>query len=300
MNMPAVCPSSPTTTPSARWLVLGATGFIGSHTIAALKTQGRTVVGLSRSTTPGLDILDRNRLRELLRKYQPTILLNACGPTPATSANLTDFFSRSTLAILEAAAMEVPVCRVVLLGSAAEYGHSEAPLGSLETDPLRPLSEYGRTKCRQFELAEQFSARGLAVTTARLFNPIGPGQGRHQLVGGLLNRIRQGERPLRVRQGNCIRDWLDVRDAARAIIMLAESNASPSVVNVCSGRGQTVEFIARAVAQQMQVEIDFEPLPASPTELARSVGNPTRIFSLGWQPHYDLNRTIADQCRHDA
>ncbi len=297
--MPAVCPSSPTTTPSARWLVLGATGFIGSHTVATLKTQNRTVVGISRSTAPEIDVLDRNGLRELLRKFQPTILLNACGPAPATPVDLLDFYSRSTLAILEAVVMEVPACRVVLLGSAAEYGHSEASLGSPETDSLQPLSEYGRAKCRQFELASQFAARGLAITTARLFNPIGPGQGHHQLVGSLLNRIRQGERPLLVRQRNCIRDWLDVRDAARAIVMLAESSASPSVANVCSGQGQTVEFIARAVAQQMKMAIDFE-LSSLPMELARSVGNPTRIFNLGWRPYYDINQTIADQCHHDA
>jgi nucleoside-diphosphate-sugar epimerase len=297
--MPAGC-SSTTETNAARWLVLGAGGFIGRNLVATLKGEGHIVAEISRSTRPEADILDRASLRVLLREFQPTIILNACGHGATVSGGMEEFYERSTRTLLEAVAEEVPASRVVLLGSAAEYGNTEGAPGAFETDPLRPLSDYGRAKCRQFEVAGEFLARGLAITTARLFNPIGPGQGDQQFVGGLLNRIRRGEGPLRVRDGDCIRDWLDVRDAARAIVMAAGANASLSLVNICSGRGQTVEYIARAVARMMNVDIEVEPARPGPTLLARSVGNPARLFSLGWRPQYDLAQTLADQCRHEA
>jgi len=278
----------------ARWLVLGADGYIGRIMVAALTAQGRCVTSAGRTD---VDLRDGPGLRTRLKILKPTILLNACGHTPASPVDLMDFYGCTTRLLLEAVAAEVPSCRVILLGSAAEYGETGPAPGASETDALQPVTDYGRAKCRQYEVAAQFSARGLRVTTARLFNAVGPGQGRHHLVGALLDRLSRGERPLRVRHSHCQRDWLDVRDAARALITLAESAAPFSVVNLCSGQGQTVEFVARTVGQLMHAEVTFEPPEPSSNLLVRSVGNPWRIFNLGWRPEYTLTQTLADQCQ---
>ena len=287
----------------ARWLVLGAAGFVGRATMARLQPHSRQTTGAGRSATPPagvagkswqvVDVFDSHGLRTLLRKLQPTILLNAVGHSPAVAGSgLQEFYGRSTETILAAVQAESPACRVVLLGSAAEYGNSPEA-GSAETDIPHPLSDYGRAKCRQFDAARAFAANGLDIITARLFNPLGPGQGRQQFVGALWERIRRGERPVRVRSGNHIRDWMDVRDAADALVRLAESPAPPAVVNICTGQGHTVEFVARAVSRLAGVEVEAEPGETSPDVLWRSIGNPGRIFSLGWQPQYSLDECLA-------
>jgi nucleoside-diphosphate-sugar epimerase len=291
----------------ARWLVLGASGFVGRAALAEIKAHGGETAGAGHSALPHagfaeesrhtMDVFDANKLRALLRKLQPSILLNAIGHHPgAVNSELRDFYAGSTTAILEAVQAEQPSCRVVLLGSAAEYGNS-TDAGSSETDPRRPLSDYGRAKCEQFDVACRFAANGLDVITARLFNPIGHGQGSHRFVAALLERIRRGERPVQVGFGNHVRDWIDVRDAARALVTLAESPKPPSVANICTGNGHTVEFVARAVGRLAGVAVEVKSNGTSPDVLWHSVGNPGRMFHLGWQPQHGLVESLADLWR---
>ncbi|HTV76524.1 MAG TPA: NAD(P)-dependent oxidoreductase, partial [Candidatus Baltobacteraceae bacterium] len=292
---------------SARWLVLGAKGFVGSTMIAILAARGCQIFGAIRSVpSPGavagkswhaIDVFNADNLRALLRKLRPSILLNAVGHSPAiASADLKDFYVRSTKTILEAVKAEQPACRVVLLGSAAEYGNSPEA-GSFETDAPRPLSDYGRAKCEQFEISRRFAANGLDVITARLFNVIGPGQDSHQFVAALLERIHRGERPLCVHSGNHVRDWIDVRDVARALVILAELPEPSAVVNVCTGKGRTVEFVAGIIGRLTGAKIKTELREISPNVLWRSIGNPERMFDLGWRPRYNLAESLADQWR---
>jgi GDP-4-dehydro-6-deoxy-D-mannose reductase len=289
----------------ARWLVLGAAGFVGRATLGELEARGRKVVGAGRSAPPPAavagkswhttDVFDVHNLRALLRKLQPSIVLNAIGHHPAIPrSELRDFYVRSTTIILEAVQAEQPSCRVVLLGSAAEYGNS-TNASSSEADAPHPLSDYGCAKCGQFDVACRFAANGLDVIAARLFNPIGRGQGNHQFVGALLERIRRGERPARVRSGNHVRDWIDVRDAARALVTLAESPKPPSVANICTGQGRTVEFVANVVGRLAGVEVEVNPGETSPDVLWHSLGNPGRMFNLGWRPQHSLAESLADQ-----
>ena len=292
---------------SSHWLVLGSSGFIGHAVFAILKARDCRIFGAGRSAPlpdaaagkswHAIDIFDSDNFRALLRKLQPSILLNAIGHSPtAASSELKVFYIQSAEIILEAVKAEQPACRVVLLGSAAEYGNSPEA-GSSETDAPRPLSDYGRAKCEQFEISRRFAAKGLDVITARLFNPVGPSQSSHFFAGALLERIRQGEHSPRVYSANHVRDWIDVRDVARALVTLAESPKPPAVANVCTGKGRTVEFVASLIGRLTGAEIKAEPGEISPNVLWRSIGNPERMFNLGWQPQHNLAESLADQWR---
>jgi len=289
----------------ARWLVLGAAGFVGRATFANLKACGRQVVGAGRSAMlpdavagkswHTVDVFDVHHFRALLRKLRPSILLNAIGHSPAiANSELRDFYVRSTTMVLDAVQAEQPSCRVVLLGSAAEYGNSTDAAGSSETSARLPLSDYGRAKCEQFDVACRFAATGLNVVTARLFNPIGFGQDNRRFVGALLKQIHHGERPVRVHSGNHIRDWIDVRDVARALVALAELPAAPSVVNICTGKGHTVEHVASIIGRLAGVKVDVQSCGTSPDVLWHSIGNPVRMFNLGCRPRHSLAESLAE------
>lgn len=295
---------------AASWLVLGGAGFVGRALLGELQQCGRGFAGAGRSAVSPpeiggddwrqVDVHDVPNLRSVLRALQPSVLLNAIGHPPgATGSSLRDFYVRSVTNILDAVQAEQPACRVVLLGSAAEYGNSPAA-GSAETDALCPVTDYGRAKCEQFALADRFADRGLDVVTARLFNAIGPGQGNRQFVGALCERIRRGESPLRVGCANHVRDWIDVRDVARALTLLAGAVNPPRVVNVCSGTGRTVEEIASLVGRLANISIATRSAAVTPGMLWRSVGQSARLRSLDWQPRYRLTDTLADQWRESA
>ena len=283
----------------ARWLVLGAAGFIGGAVLAELKSQSRIVLGVGHSAGPAVqaevDAFDTEAVQRQLRDWPPEILIQAIGhPAGFPAASLEDFYGRSTARLLTAVQAVAPACRVILLGSAAEYGNSPEGTGSRENDPLRPLSDYGRAKCVQGSVASRFAAAGLSVVTARLFNPIGRGQSGRQLAGALCERIRRGERPLRVTGGCQVRDWIDIRDTARALVRLGEASEVPAVVNVCTGRGHTVAWVATELGRLADVPVLIEPGEISPNELGHSLGDPGRLQRLGWRPRHALAESLAD------
>jgi len=293
VNPQATNPAHPMIAP--RWLVLGAAGFVGRTVLATLQAQGRRVGGVTR---PSMDALAGESLRNLLRTWRPDIVLNATGHARSASGpDLSDFYVRSTTLLLQAVRAEAPACRVILLGSAAEYGNAVAPTGSVETDALQPLSDYGRAKVAQSRVASGAAGQGLAVITARLFNPCGPGQGTHQFVGALLERLRAGEHPLRVYPGNQLRDWGDIRDMADALMLLGETAHPPAVVNVCTGTAHSTELVASLLGRLAGVPVEATPGPVGPDTLWHSVGHPGRLTRLGWRPKFTLAETLADQYR---
>jgi nucleoside-diphosphate-sugar epimerase len=295
----------PTNPQTGAWLVLGATGFIGRAAAAEWTRRGSIVAGTARRNSAGasggedlavLSLTDEAGVRSMLRRVKPSVVLNAVGHEPALPESaLREFYVRTTTNLLVAIQAERPACRVLLLGSAAEYGNAPDATGSRETDALQPLTEYGRAKCEQFEVASRFAATGMEVITLRVFNVIGPGQGGRHLAGALIGRIRNGENPLVVRCGNYVRDWIDVRDVARALALVAESGSGELVVNVCTGRGRTVESLARGLERIAAVPVTAVPGPIGADQLWHSVGNPERLARLGWQPEIDFNQSLADQ-----
>ena len=300
--------SPPTGHDGRRWLVLGASGYIGRAVVAALVERRCPVVGAAR-TRPSLpdrmpvelrtaDARDGDALRALIRSVGPDVLLSAVAPAPSDGIDPTAFFVATTTILLDAVRAERPACRVLLLGSAAEYGNAPGSQPSSESDPLLPLTAYGRAKVAQLAVARRFLESGVAVATARVFNTVGPGQGRHLFAGALLERIRGGERVPPVRCANHVRDWVDIRDVAAATLALAQAADLPPVANVCTGVGRSVAEVAAAVARLTGVTVVGEPGETGPDVVWRSVGDPARMLSLGWRPRYDLAVSLADQWRH--
>src|SRR5262249_50264505 len=139
------------------------------------------------------------------------------------------------------ACIESAVSRVIVVGSAEQYGRVED--GSIpipETAPLHPVSPYATSKARAEAAALAASDKGeIDVVCVRAFNHTGPGQSPQFLVPGLAARIARAERsPDRsVAVGNLepVRDYTDARDVVRAYRLLAEHGQSGTVYNVCSG-----------------------------------------------------------------
>jgi GDP-4-dehydro-6-deoxy-D-mannose reductase len=277
-------------------LVIGANGFLGSALLAQLAAAGVPAVGARGPGALPLDLLDRPALKRVLRQVRPRRIVNAAGHPPGASDEEMRRIhlegSRNLLAAQEESGL---ACRTILLGSAAEYGNSPENVGSGEDDPPHPLSAYGRIKARQSEAGLDARSRGADVVIARVFNTTGPGQGKHLLAGALLDRLARGERPLRVEQSNFVRDWLDIRDTARALVRIGEAVATPAVVNVCTGEGRPVEELARALAKLAGGRVEPMPAAISAEVLWRSVGRPDRLWSLGWRPEVPFERSLRDQ-----
>ena len=219
------------------WLVTGGSGFLGRHLLEALDALACAGSRAGRARTPTAPELELGVVRRARpdtiprpwpgrsRRPRPTVVFHLAGRTPPATAE--EYYRGNTLAtvhLLDALRGLRRTVRVVLAGSAAELGPLAAEdLPVAEDYRCRPADSYGLSKF--LATTAGLAARPpLEVITARIFNPIGPGLPRTQAFGRFAALLAEpGPDPLRLTVGDldARRDFIDVRDVARALLSLA-------------------------------------------------------------------------------
>jgi nucleoside-diphosphate-sugar epimerase len=244
---------------SKRVLITGATGALGRALTSRLRATSSDVILFTPSRTDAeyaLDLQDRDQIRHAVERLRPDLILHLA----ATFSN--DFdeayvvnvaATRCLLAAVEASSQPV---RVVLAGSAAEYGLVSADENPISEDHvLRPVSVYGITKAWQTELAYLHASRGTDVVVARIFNLVGPHISERLFAGRLykqIKEIRSGNRiKIEVGSLSAIRDYLSLNDAVSQLLAVTEFGDAGRVYHVASGQPVTMrELIIRELAAQ--------------------------------------------------
>lgn len=257
-----------------RALVTAATGFTGRHLLAHLEGRRRAVIGTVRQPTDGFltcDVTRREEVRALLAKHKPDEVFHCAG----TFANAWEpDFSTNALAarhLLEAVAELGLACRVLLIGSAAEYGWP-APGAVAETAPLSPVSVYGLTKVMQTQIMG-FAHRqqNVHVVMARTFNLLGEGCSPSLFPG----RVQQQIRELKAGRTDHItvgpltsqRDYLPVEAAVAAYERILVHGRSGEVYNVGSGHPTPLTEVLTGLLRPHGLTMDHvrvAPLPGPP------------------------------------
>jgi GDP-4-dehydro-6-deoxy-D-mannose reductase len=200
------------------------------------------------------------------------------------------------------ACRDAGVARVLVVGSAEEYGvvGSESPIR--EDTPLQPASPYARSKADAEALAlAAHRDDGVGAVCVRAFNHTGPGQSTKFLVPALASRVvtieRSGGDEVAIGNLDPVRDYTDVRDVVRAYRLLAERGEVGSVYNVCSGVGVSVEQLAGAMlalaVRPLRLVVDPDLVRA--TDVPILVGDPAKLIATtGWSPSVPLAQTVDD------
>lgn len=194
---------------------------------------------------------------------------------------------RMTARVFDHLAATSPGCRAIFASSAFVYAPSDSPLG--ESDPLGSGHPYALSK----RLSEEWALslrNALRIFIVRPFNLLGPGMAPGLLVPDLLERIRSGEAPIRMRGRNDCRDFLDWRDAVEAYLRLLEVEAASGTIwNLCSGRPTTVSELVHELLRAHG--LDHSVLFSEPT-VETMVGDPSRLMrDTGWAPRFTLKAT---------
>ena len=143
-------------------------------------------------------------------------------------------------------------------------GEGLTPLPTPEEKPCANSSVYALTKYDQERLCLVYGAAyGLPTVALRFFNVYGPRQALSNPYTGVLaifaSRLLNGNPPLVYEDGRQRRDFVNVRDVARAVVLALEHDgADGHALNVGSGRSVTVDEIARSLARVLDVEIEPE------------------------------------------
>lgn len=170
-----------------------------------------------------------------------------------------------------------------------------------------PVSFYGWSKYSASLLGLQYYAQsGLKVTVARTFNLIGPGISENYLVGALMWRIKkameEGARvPVKVGNVDTYRDFIDIQDAVRLYIAIAEGTYAGGVVNVCSGVPvrvrDVVEMLIEVSGGGVRYEVDSALV--RPADVVKNYGSTAKARQLyGFVPAVPLRDSLLECWKH--
>jgi GDP-4-dehydro-6-deoxy-D-mannose reductase len=259
-------------------LVTGAAGFSGRHLCQRLKCEARLdIVGLDCLAAPppemalsrylAADVTEPEALRRIVRSVAPDFIFHLAGSAAGDPVSIYRLNTLGTVCLLEAVRAEVPGARVLLVGSAAEYGTPPASAMPLtEEQPCQPAGPYGVSKYAATRIAlDYFNRFDLKIVIARPFNIVGPGIPPSLLVGAVLHRAVQalsGPEPAVVRIGNLDteRDFVAVEDVVEAYWRMLQASRWGEVFNLCSGSPRSirsvVEEVLRHAHRPVRLEVD--------------------------------------------
>ena len=152
----------------------------------------------------------------------------------------------------------------IFSSTAAVYGAPDHSNPIKEDAPKNPISPYGASKLAAEGEVDRFLAiPGNHGTSLRFFNVVGTAAPElldnsiENLVPIVINKLRAGQLPViygvdyPTRDGTCVRDYVDVRDIARAhLAATAFEGALPTAMNVGTGRGSSVNEVIKLICEQ--------------------------------------------------
>lgn len=289
-----------------RVTVTGASGFIGSSLVRALRARGDAVEAWTRHT---VDVCDAVAVRTALERGAPDAVVHlAAQSLPTRSWNEPGETYRvnvgGAINLLEAArALSAPP-RILLAGSSAEYAESAggAPIG--EDARIEPNSPYAASKIAVDELARMYVRRyDLPIVRFRPFFLIGPGK-TGDVCSDFARRVVAIEhgapRAMRVGDLSAVRDMIDVRDGVAGIVRLIDAGAAGEAYNVCGGSGTRIGEILETYRRLASVpfEVVQDPALLRRLEHAVRIGDPAKLRALGWAPVHPLAETLREILEH--
>lgn len=255
--------------------VTGAGGFIGRHVLNALLAQPVCVVATARDKSRLADYSERVQIVELdltspdpnvwERLGNPDIVMHLAWGGLPNYRSLHHFDSElpRQYAFLQRL-INQGLKSLLVTGTCFEYGMQSGPLR--EDMATRPNNPYGFAKDalrQQLEYLKQQTPFDL--TWARLFYTHGTGQAQNSLLPQLEAAVAQGAPRFNMSGGEQLRDYLPVSEIARQLVMLALKRQDPGVVNVCSGKPQSVRNLVERWIQEnrwnIQLNLGYYPYP---------------------------------------
>ena len=301
-----------------RILVTGAGGFVGRHVLrflAEVENAPGQIIAVDRFvpqwTRPGsiwttCDLTDRQQVASTLSSHMPDAILHLAAVMGGE--DLQACFSVNVQAaeiLLSEAAKMTSMPRIVMVGSAAQYGSASPGLTIVGEDhPLKAETPYGVSKTLQEKWAMLYWAtRSLPIICARPFNLLGPGQSTNMVPGAFMAQIQQvmkGQIP-HVKVGNLSsqRDFVDVRDVASAFwaLLTTDENAYGQAYNIASGVATGIQELLDACLEIAggRIEVQQDADRMNKVDVSTMIGSPSKLHAqTGWQSTIPWRMSLAD------
>jgi len=236
------------------YLVTGGCGFIGSHIIDQILQQNDTKVvnidklgigsnidNVQQSERIANYYIDINNeyIFKIWQAHRPDYIIH-CAAESHVDRSISDPISfvdsniKGTANILECLRRYTPDSRMVHVSTDEVYGHldlNDPPFTELTS--INPRSPYAASKASSDLLALSYTTTyDLDITVTRCCNNYGPRQFNEKLIPTVLNALKYGKKIPVYGNGTNIREWIFVKDHAKALIEALHHPCSQKLYNI--------------------------------------------------------------------
>ena len=292
-----------------RALVLGGSGFIGSHLVDALRADGHRVRIFDRQPDRFRDELkgvdyrfgslgDVADVAEALTGVDVVFhLVSTSVPSTSNLDPVADVQGNLVPAVQLLDQMRrLDVRRIVFLSSGGTVYGNPTTSPVTEAHPLNPICSYGVVKVAiENYLFMYRDLYGIEPVVLRPSNPVGPRQGHFGVQGVVptfLRRLLDGD-PITIwGDGTVVRDYIDIADLVRLCVLAGASDAV-GVFNAGSGVGTSIREVLSIIESVTGRLADVEYEPARAFDVERIVlDNGLARRTFGWSPTVSLEESI--------
>ena len=224
-----------------------------------------------------------------------TIALNYSFFNPYTAYKVNVDIAETLLRLLKDGAYQT----LIHSSSSEAYGTARySPMD--EAHPLNPTTPYAAGKAAaDLMILSFYQVYGLDISILRPFNNYGPRQNDLALAAIIpltARRILNGEAPILEGTGLQTRDFIFVKDTARAFLTTYEREvARGEIINVGSGREISMKDLVEAIARYFDYSGPIDYRPARPADVQRLCASAELAKTLiGFEPEYDFERGLKE------
>jgi GDP-4-dehydro-6-deoxy-D-mannose reductase len=294
-----------------RVLITCGTGFVGKHVVECLRKKGHEVIigtrGFTKENSVQFFLNDCFWIDMMLHKLNVDAIIHLSGKASVKSSFDEPFETyksniKETINLLKIVLEKYKNIRLIIAGSSEIYKPCDEIL--TEQSLLGPVSPYGFTKvfidCFSRSIALK-NSMNLVVT--RPFNTIGPGQSDNYVISNFAKQIveiKLGKKDKILEVGNVevFRDFVDVRDVARAYANLLEGHEIGEVYNICSNNKIGLLECIKEMLKLEELEdviIKIDKTRFRLEDVKSFVGAYGKIeVAYGWKPMYPIDQTLYD------
>lgn len=295
-----------------RLLVTGGAGFIGSHLVERLVSEGqnvRVIDNLVSGSKENLDFSNKNMefiKGDLLSERDTTEAVKGCSAVFHLAANpnvrdVRGHFRENVLTtnnVLEACSMQKSVKKFFFTSTSTVYGNAKT-IPTPEEQGFAPISMYGATKAACESLIFGYcNAFGLEGTILRLANIVGPRAG-HGVIPDFIKKLAKNPSELEI-LGNGLqkKSYLFVDDVIDAFLACLDATKPHGVgaFNVGSHDAITTRDIARIVIGEMGLKkVMFRytgGIGGWKGDVPKMLLSTKKMEKLGWRPTHSSAEAV--------
>ncbi|MET8428709.1 NAD-dependent epimerase/dehydratase family protein [Nocardia sp. NPDC004860] len=249
-----------------RAIITGGAGFIGSHLLDKLVSDGHQVSVIDNLSSGDktripdtvalhiVDIRDASTVADIVAAEQPEVVFHLAAQISVRHSVSDPVFDADTnvlgtIKLLEAA--RTVGARIVFASTGGAMYGDGVPMPTPETQLPKTQAPYGISKYgAEQNLALYNRLYGARHVSLRLGNAFGPRQDPHGEAGVVAifcGLVARGQTPTIFGDGHQTRDYVYVADVVRAFLAAAGYTGSEEIFNIGTGKGTSVRELLAAV-----------------------------------------------------